>query len=161
MFIKTEFYLLTEFFFEKKKIKQFLVCFFLDFRRKIFEILANYLGASLSELPCKCPDESFGKKFWRNFFSLFSYGELKKFGPLAKKLASFIKTAFYYSTGTIWGNKLTCFSFFWNLDGIFFQFWLITWGKSFGTALYVPRGAIWRKQMCLGKLIVCFLFSDF
>ena len=69
MFVKTEFCLFTEICFEKTKIKQFLVCFLLDFRRKLSEILANYLGASLSELPCKCPDESFGKKVLDNLFS--------------------------------------------------------------------------------------------
>ena len=69
MFVKTKLYPFTEYCFEEKKIKQFLVCFFLVFRQKLSEILANYLGATLSELPCKCPDESFGKKVLDNFFS--------------------------------------------------------------------------------------------
>ena len=92
-----------------------------------------------------------GKK-WKIFFSFWMMSW--KFLDFWQKNGTSVKTAFYYSTGTFWGNKLTCFSFFWNLNRIFFQIWLITWGKFFGTALYVPRRAIWRKQMCLGKLIV-------
>ena len=68
MFVKTEFYLFREIFLRKRKPKNSYL-FFLDFGRNLFEIPANYLGASVSELPCKCPDESFVKKVLHNFFS--------------------------------------------------------------------------------------------
>ena len=134
---------------------------FSDFGRQLFEIVANYLGATLSELPCKCPEESFGKKTEETFFSLFSDGELKLFWHLAKKVGRFVKTAFVFSTRTFWEKTLTLFSFVWSLNGVSSKFWLITWGKSVGTALYVASGAICRKQVFLGRLIICSLFSDF
>ena len=93
----------------RKKVWTILSKFvFPDFRRQLFEIVANYSRETLSELPCKCPEESFGKKTEEIFFSLFLDGELKMFGPLAKKIVRFVnsgsrrrkvgmfvKTAFY------------------------------------------------------------------
>ena len=53
-----------------RMFEQFCQClFFSDFRRQLFEIVANYSGKTLSELPCKCPEESFGKKL-KKLFSL-------------------------------------------------------------------------------------------
>ena len=59
--------------------------FFSDFWREVLETVADYLGATLSELPCKCPVESFGERNVNKYFSLFSDGELKIFGFLARR----------------------------------------------------------------------------
>ena len=48
-----------------------------------------------------------------------------------------------------------------ELEGIFSEFCLKTWGKSVRTAMYVARGAICRKQVFLGRVKICSLFSDF
>ena len=86
-----------------RRFEQLCQClFFSDFRRQLLEIVAKYLGATLSELRCKCPEESFGKKTEENFSSLFCDGELKLFGPLAKKNRQVCKTASFFSTGTFW-----------------------------------------------------------
>ena len=80
---------------------------------------------------------------------------------LWKKISSFVKIAFYFSTATFCWKILTCFNFYWTLNGFFSKFCLKIWDKPVGTALYVARGAICRKQVFLGRLILCSLFSDF
>ena len=55
--------------------------------------------------------------------------EFKNFGLLAKTIDMFV-------IGTFWGKKLTCFSFFLDLERTFFyKFRPKAWGKSVGTAL--------------------------
>ena len=70
--------------FKDKSLNNFLFVFS-DFRRQLFELVADYLVATLSELPCKCPVESFGERNVNKYFSLFSDGELKIFGFLARR----------------------------------------------------------------------------
>ena len=79
---------------------------------------------------------------------------------LWKKISSFVKIAFNFSTATFCWKILTCFSFYGSLNWFFSKICLKTWCKSVGTALYLARGAICRKQVFLGRLIVCSLFLD-
>ena len=69
-----------------QKTEKFLVRLS-DFRRKQFKVLARYLVATLSELPCKCPDESFGKKM-EDFFFHFGWSAEKDwtFGTKKRQL---------------------------------------------------------------------------
>ena len=83
------------------------------------------------------------------------------FGPLAKKIGRFVKTAFFFFDRNILVRKLTLFIFVWSLNRLFSKLCLKSWGKSVRTALYLARGAICRKQVFIGRLIVCSLFSDF
>ena len=76
-------------------------------------------------------------------------------------MSSFVKIAFYFSTGTFCGKSLTCFTFYWSLNWFFSKLCLKIWGKSDGNALCVARGAICRKQVFLGRLKICSLFSRF
>ena len=79
---------------------------------------------------------------------------------LWKKISSFVKIAFYFSTATFCWKILTCFSFYGSLNWFFSKICLKTWCKSVGTALYLARGVICRKQVFLGRLIVSSSFSD-
>ena len=53
-----------------------------------------------------------------------------------ENIGMFVKTEFYPFTETFFEEKkLTCFTFFWSLNRLFYQFRPKTWGKSVGTAL--------------------------
>ena len=118
-----------------RRFEQFCQClFFSDFRRQLFEIVAIYLGATLSELPCKCPEESFGKKMKKLFFFVFGWWA-KNVWTFGKNNRQVCQNCFLFLHTNILGKKVTLFSFVWSLNGMFSKFWLVTWGKSVGTAL--------------------------
>ena len=82
----------------------------------------------------------------------------KAFGLSAKKSASLSKL---HSTSPQEHFEEKIYHVFWSSNGLFSKFCPKTCGKSVRSALYVPRGAICRKQVFIGRLIVCSLFSDF
>ena len=96
-------------FFWGKEI-QAISCFFLGFRRKHSEILANFLGHLCWNCLVSVQMNHLEKKSWIIFFLLWWWAE--KIRLLAQKNGRFVETAFYFSTVTFWGKKLTCFSFF-------------------------------------------------
>ena len=103
-----------------KKFQQFPV-FFPDFRRKLFEFLAKYLEATLSEPPCKCTEESFGKKIEAIFISLFLDGELKKCLVRWKKISRFFKICIVLLYRHILRENFNMFQFLLELERILFR----------------------------------------
>ena len=89
---------------------------------------------------------------------MFSDFYRKGFGLSAKKSASLSKL---HSTSPQEHFEEKIYHVFWSSIGFFSKFCPKTCGKSVRSALYVPRGAICRKQVFIGRLIVCSLFSDF
>ena len=141
-----------------RKRNQAISClFFLEFRRKLSEILANYLGASLSELPCKCPDESFGKKSWIIYFLLWWWAE--EIRLLARKNGRFVKTAFYFSTRTFWEKEIDMFYFFLELEQTFLPVPAENLGQICRNCIVGGQRRLFTKQVFLGRLIVCLVFD--
>ena len=90
--------------------------------------------------------------------SLFSDFYRKAFGLSAKNSAGLSKL---HSISPQEHFEEKIYHVFLGLERIFSKYWQKIWGKSVGTALYVARRAIQRKQMVLGSLKVCLLFLDF
>ena len=120
-----------KFFLRKRNSSNFL--FFLGFRRKLSEILANFLGHLCWNCLVSVQMNQLEKKSWIIFFLLWWWAE--KIRLLAQKNGRFVETAFYFSTVTFWGKKLTCFSFFGAWMDFFKKIRPKTLGKSVRTAL--------------------------
>ena len=94
---------------------------FSDFRPEVLETVADYLRATLSELPCKCPVESFGERNVKKcFFFVFGWWAKHFWIFWQEEGSRLVKTAFFFSAGTFWGKKITFWVFLEN-ERIFLQ----------------------------------------
>ena len=146
------------FFLRKRKSNFFLFVFFWILGRNISKLWLITWWEICPNCLVSVQRYHLGIKFWIIFF--FCDDEPKKFGLLAQKTAGLIKLL-STSPQEHFEEKSWRFGFFWSLNGLFSNICLKTCGNFVRTALYVPREAISRKQVFIGRLLVCFLFSDF
>ena len=88
---------------------------FWDFQQRIFGLCTKIFDG-LSRLHSKRPGKRFGNFCRENLFFLFFGFERKIFWTLSKNFGSFVKTAFYVSRRTFWGQKIVnMFTSIWQI----------------------------------------------